>query len=284
MGGGIISSLLKLIKVSFKEYLNYHINAIAVLSFLFAIFASVFNINEFVKTHVCLTIMIIVILLFLISLHYYSWYKNHFNKVKISKNALIIIEGRDEKNLSMEISKLTIPSEDLLILTLIIEFGEFIRDELINKTYTLLIKKPETLDIKFMNNTKSKPHIIDNGFNSPFYCINMKYDNNTIVKLLFELQADETTYGDLMIYFLEEETTKEFEKIISYYDEIDVSQEKLFEKEQDKKERLSKQFEKIASKKSYIHKEKVCSKDIEINKGEYIIIDKKTEKDMTKYN
>lgn len=276
MGGGIISSLLKLIKDSFIKYLDYHINTIAVLAFLFAIFASIFNINEFVKTNVCLTLMIIALVIFLISLHYYNWYKNNFNKVKISKKALIIIEGRDERNLSMEISKLTIPSEDLLILTLIIEFGEFIRDELINKTYTLLIKKPETLDIKFMNNTKSKPYIIDNGFNSPFYCINMKYNNNILVELLFELQADETTYGDFTIYFLEEEITKDFEKIIKHYNKLTEPQENLFEKEQKKKEKLSKQFEKIALKKSHAYKETVYTRDVEINKGDCIIIDKKT--------
>lgn len=130
-----------------------------------------------------------------------------------------------------------------------------------------------------MNNTKSKPYIIDNGFNSPFYCINMKYNNNTIVELLFELQADKTTYGDFTIYFLEEETTKDFEKIIKHYNKLTEPQENLFEKEQKKKENLSKQFEKIALKKSHAHKETVCARDVEINKGDCIIIDKKTEND-----
>lgn len=282
MGGGIISSLLKLFKVSFIEYLDYYINAIAVLSFLFAIFTfiftlilSIYDLTNIIKTNLHLIIVIGIVLIIIVLIHYYFWYKNNFNKVTINKKALLIIEGRDEKNLSMEISKLIIPSEDLMILTLIIEFGEFIKDELLNKTYALLIKKPETLDIRFMNNTKSKRNIIDNEFDGSFYCINLKYTGNSIVKLLFELKADETTYGDFIIYFLEEDTTKKFENIIEYYDKLTVPPDKLFKKEQEKKEKLFKHFEEITSKKSYLDKETVCSKDIEINKGNYIIIDKK---------
>lgn len=275
MGGEIILKTLKLIEVSFKEYLDYYINSIAILAFLYAIFASFFNINEFVKLNAILSCIIIVVIVCFIFLHYHVWYKNNFNKVTIDKKALVIIEGREEKSLSMEISNLTIPSEDLMILTLVIEFGEFIKEELLNKSYSLLIKKPETLDIKFMNNTKSKRNIIDNGFNSPFYCINLRYNGNTVIELLFELQADETTYGDFIIYFLDEETTGGFEKIINYHDEINLPQDKLYEREQEKKEKLHNHFEKIVSKKSHLFKETVCSKEVEINNGDYIIIDKK---------
>lgn len=253
MDGEIIFRTLKLFKVSFLGYCDYYINFIAVLSLLFAIFSAIFNISEFINSNFILSCIIIVFILCVIFIHYFCWYKNHFKKVNINIKALFVIEGRDNSNLSIEISKLVVPSENYLILTLMVEFGEFIKQELLNKSYTLLIKKPEDLNIKFMNNIKSNPKIIDDGLESSFYCINLKYKNNTVDELLFKLQADKTTMGCFSIYFLNEDVIQ-----------INDNENKD----------LSEYFRKVSSKRSPIKEYKIHSKDIEINNNDYIIIDK----------
>ena len=156
----------------------------------------------------------------------------------------IIIGGENDNHLSFNISKLIVPSEDALLLTLKLEFDEVIKSSLLKKNfYTLIFKKPNDLEINFKNNTKIQYAIADDGLESPFYCIIVENKNNSIDNLLFELQAGNEMKGNLEIYFL------------------------IGNFEEDFKEKISK--------KSPVFNERVCSREIEIDGGGCIIIDRR---------
>lgn len=204
---------------------------------------TIYNINELIKSNLIYIAICIIIIFAITVVHYFFWYKHNFNKVTIDAESYLLIEGREDNHLSIEISKLIVPSEDILLLNLNLKFSEFIKEELIENSYTLIFKKPEDLEVKLMKNVKIISEIINDGLNNAFYCINLNYRNNKIDRLLFELQADESTIGDLEIYFFSG--------------------------------KINKDFEKNTAKKSPIFNEEIYSKNVKISQGNCIIIDKR---------
>ena len=157
-------------------------------------------------------------------------------------DSFLLISGEDDNYLSIDVSKLLVPSEDYLIMTLHCKFSEFMRNELIkSETYTILFKKPHDLEIKLKKYDEKNANIIEDGLNSSFYCINFNYKNTSQDSHVFELQANTNANGDLEIYF--------HNGIIMDYD-------------------------KFTSKKYNVYKETLHLKDIEINKNNRITIDR----------
>lgn len=70
-------------------------------------------------------------------------------------------EGRNDTHLSIDISKFIVPSEDMLMLTITLEFDEYVKSDLLKHSYyTLIFKKPNNLEIKAMNNPKFNPVVV----------------------------------------------------------------------------------------------------------------------------
>ena len=121
------------------------------------------------------------------------------------------------------------------------KFSEYLKIKL--KNYTLLIKKPNDLEIKLKRYDKKTAGIIEDGLNESYYCINFDYKNTSQVFHLFELQADLDANGYLEVFF--------------HVGEIDVV------------------YDEFTSNKSNLFKEKLFLKDIEIAKDNFIIIDRR---------
>lgn len=244
MGGGIIINSIKIFPIAFKNYCHDHINDITIFSVLFGLIAALFPVYKFFESNLYLLVIIILILIILILVHYHYWKRDNFFTIKINFDALLLIEGRNDTHLSIDISKFIVPSEDMLMLTITLEFDEYVKSDLLKHSYyTLIFKKPNNLEIKAMNNPKFNPVVVADGFDDSFYCIIVYYKNNSIDKFLFELQADENTNGELEIYF--------------QVGEVDTN------------------FNKVTSKKSPILFEEIYSRDINIDNECIIIIDKR---------
>lgn len=241
MGGGIILDYIKILLQALKKYREGFINEIAFILTIFTFAAFYPPIHNFIITNF---IILLIFLVIGVIIHFYLWKKDKFNSLTINFDSLILIEGKNDNHLSFNISELIIPSEDSLLLTLKLEFDEIIKSNLFKKShYTLIFKKPHDLEINFKNNTKIKYTIADEGLESPFYCIIVENKNNSIDNLLFELQAGNEMKGNLEIYFLIGNFEKDFKEKIS--------------------------------KKSPVFNEIVCSRDIEIDDGGCIIIDRR---------
>ena len=57
------------------------------------------------------------------------------------------------------------------------KFSEYLKIKL--KNYTLLIKKPNDLEIKLKRYDKKTAGIIEDGLNESYYCINFDYKNTS---------------------------------------------------------------------------------------------------------
>ena len=241
MGGGIILNYIKIYFKAINDYCTFYSHAIAVISVVIAIIGLYSPINNFIVSNFfCLLIFLILF----VAIHFFNWKNNNFNSLNFDFDSSIIIGGENDNHLSFNISKLIVPSEDALLLTLKLEFDEVIKSSLLKKNfYTLIFKKPNDLEINFKNNTKIQYAIADDGLESPFYCIIVENKNNSIDNLLFELQAGNEMKGNLEIYFL------------------------IGNFEEDFKEKISK--------KSPVFNERVCSREIEIDGGGCIIIDRR---------
>ena len=241
--GEIIIKNFNYFKKSFSKYYKYYSVEIGIISIFLAVLFALFDVRYFAYNNIILTIIITLFIFIALFIHYYIWRINNFFPIKISLSSFLLITGENDNYLSMDISKLVVPSEDYLLMELHCKFSEFMRDELNkSKNYTILFKKPNDLEIKLKKYDEKNVTIKDDGLNSPFYCINFKYKNTSKVQHLFELQADSSAEGSLEIYF-----------------HSDVIREK---------------YNNFTSKKDTVYSEDLHLRDIEINKDNVITIDR----------
>ncbi len=222
MVGEIISNYtrifysIKLFFSSIKEYLEYIINGITVFSSVFAIIIFLIpELHNVLLSNLFILIGFCLIICAILCLHYIHWWNNHFSKISITFDAFFMICGENDNHLIMSVPKLIIPLENDLFFTLKLKFSEFIQSKLFNSFYYLLFKKPYDLEVTYIHSQKAKYDIIEDGIDSPFYCIKLYYKNNHIDELLFKLQAEENIKGKLELYFLIDSFDDDFDRITS---------------------------------------------------------------------
>ena len=115
MGGGIILNYIKIYFKAINDYCTFYSNAIAVISVVIAIIGLYPPINNFIVSNFfCLLIFLILF----VAIHFFNWKNNNFNSLNLDFDSSIIIGGENDNHLSFNISKLIVPSEDALLLTL----------------------------------------------------------------------------------------------------------------------------------------------------------------------
>ena len=159
--------------------------------------------------------------------------------------AMIIINGKNNNFLSLEVFHLIVPSDDSLLLTLKLSFDEEMQKELSDNSYTLFFTKPQFLEMRCKNPKNEYDELCD-GINTGYYGLKFKYNNNSTNTYLFKLEASSEVHGNLRLFFVIGDENSNFKEIIN--------------------------------KQSPLWEEKICAKDLEIDSNNCIIIDKRNKK------
>ena len=169
-------------------------------------------------------IFLIICIAFLI--YFFNWKKNNFYLTKLDTDHLLIIE-RPTEYLFIELNQIIIPEDDVLRLTMNLQFDQYLKKELESQgKYVLVFKKPKNLDISYHKSEKTKFKILNEGVSDTIYAICFDFENNDVDEHQFDLEADNKTNGDLEIYLINENELNDIEDIISKKSPINI--EKIF--------------------------------------------------------
>jgi hypothetical protein len=159
-------------------------------------------------------------------IYFFDWKKNNFYLTKLGTQHLLIIK-RPAEHLFIELDQIIIPEDDVLRLTMNLNFDQFLKKELESQgKYVLVFKKPKNLDITYLKTEKTKYKIINEGISDTLYSICFDFGNNDVDEHQFDLEADIKTNGDLEIYLISEKELENIEDIISK--KSPITTEKIF--------------------------------------------------------
>ena len=159
-------------------------------------------------------------------IYFWHWKKTNFYLTKLDTDHLLIIE-RPTEHLFIELNRIIIPEDDVLRLTMNLQFDQYLKKELESQgKYVLVFKKPKNLDISYRRTEKTKFKILNEGVSDTIYAICFDFENNDIDKHKFDLEADIKTNGDLEVYLISEKELDNIDDIISKKSPINT--EKIF--------------------------------------------------------
>lgn len=169
-------------------------------------------------------IFLMICIAFLI--YFLNWKKNNFYLTKLDTNHLLIID-RPTEHLFIELNRIIIPEDDVLRLTLNLQFDQYLKKELESQgRYILVFKKPKNLDISYRVDEKTKFKLLNEGVSDIIYSICFDFENNDIDIHKFDLEADINTNGDLEVYLINEKELENIDEIISK--KSPITTEKIF--------------------------------------------------------
>ena len=171
-------------------------------------------------------ILIFLVFCIVFLIYFFNWKKNNFYLTKLDTNYLLIIE-RPTEHLFIELNQIIIPEDDVLRLTINLQFDQYIKKELESQgKYVMVFKKPKNLDISYRKTEKTKFKILNEGVSDTIYAICFDFENNDMDKHKFDLEADIKTNGDLEIYLINGKELKNIDVIISK--KSPITTEKIF--------------------------------------------------------
>lgn len=166
------------------------------------------------KLHIWQGIFIFLIICMIFLIYFINWKKNNFYLTKLDINHLLIIE-RPTEHLFIKLNQIIIPEDDVLRVTMKLQFDQYLKKELeLHGKYILVFKKPKNLDINYHKSEKTKYKILNEGISDTIYAICLDFENNDIDEHQFDLEADIKTNGDLEIYLINEKELKNINNII----------------------------------------------------------------------
>ena len=125
-------------------------------------------------------ILIFLVFCIVFLIYFFNWKKNNFYLTKLDTNYLLIIE-RPTEHLFIELNQIIIPEDDVLRLTINLQFDQYIKKELESQgKYVMIFKKPKNLDITYRRTEKTKFKILNEGVSNTIYAICFDFENNNI--------------------------------------------------------------------------------------------------------
>lgn len=203
------------------------------------------EISHFLNKHIVSIIVLIGIIVAIFIYRFITWKQNNFFTTEASMKAMIIINGKNDNKLTLEVFHLIVPSDDSLLLTLKLTFDEEMQKELIENTYTLFFTKPQFLEMSCKNPKNEYTELYD-GINKYYYGLSFKYNYNVTNTYLFKLEASSEVHGYLKLYFVVGDKNSNFKEIIN--------------------------------KQSPLWEQKIRAENLEIDSNNCIIIDKRNQK------